>query len=205
MVEINIIHHRLLSAIQRDINLFSYYMFANTNNIDVVSDKLLRKIMASEQEKIISTMKPSYQGYNSQQYPCAMPPHSSGVLIGVHPNPPSFYPHASDSLSTNCRRQYVATQKPTTNANTILQTKYVAPQACSLRTNHYASNSVGQSSYKQGLPDSSPLSFKGSFQTLTDERRAKRFVRSSGCVAPAKKNGINNKAYYYTIPNNISF
>ena len=180
-------------------------MFANTNNIDIVSDKLLRKIMASENEKILSSTKSSYQGHNSQQYPCAMLPHSSGVLIGIHPNPPAFYPHATDSFSTNSRRQYAATQKPTTNANTILQTKYIAPGDCSLKTASYRSNSVGQSSYKQGLPDSIPLSFKGSFHTMNDERRAKRRARSSGCVAPAKKNGINNKAYLYTLPQNTYF
>jgi len=180
-------------------------MFANINNIDVVSDKLLRKIMASEYEKTISTTKPSYQGHNSQQYPCAMLPHSSGVLIGIHPNPPSFYPHASDSFSSNSRRQYAATQKPTTNANSILQTKYIGPEDCSLKTATYRSNSVGQSSYKQGLPDSSPLSFKGGFHTMNDERRARRRARSSGCVAPAKKNGINNKAYMYIVPQNTTF
>jgi len=189
MVGINLIHHKLQSAIQRDINLYSYYMFANTNNLTINSDKLLRKIA--------SNTKPSYQGHNSQQYPCAMPPHSSGVLIGTHPNPPSFYPHASDSFSTNSRRQYLATQKLDTNSNSILQTKYIAPGDCSLRTASCRSNSVGQSSYKQGLPESSPLSFKGSFTTNNDERRALRRARSSGCVAPAKKNGINNKAYLY--------
>lgn len=174
-------------------------MFANTNNLSINSDKLLRKIMASEQEKTVSTT-------NTQQYPCAMPPHSSGVLIGIHPTPPSFYPHASDSFSTNCRRQYSATQKPSTNSNTILQTKYIAPGDCSMKTGTYRSNSVGQSSYKQGLPDASPMSFKGSFHTNNDERRARRRARSSGCVAPAKKNGINNKAYYYTVvPTNTSF
>lgn len=172
-------------------------MFANTNNITINSDKLLRKIKSSQDEKLLITTKETYQGHNSQQYPCAMPPHSSGILIGIHPNPPSFYPHASDSFSSNCRRQYAATQKPDTNSNTILQTKYLAPGDCSMRIASYRSNSVGQSSFKQGLPDSVPLSFKGSFQKTNDENRARRRARSSGCVAPAKKNGINNKAFSY--------
>jgi hypothetical protein len=177
-------------------------MFANTKNLSVSFDKLLRKINSSQQQE-----KPSNQGnvntsFTSSapytvQYPCAMPPHNSGVLIGIHPNPPGFYPHSFDSMSSNSRHQYARTQEPFSNSNAILQTKYIAPEAYSLRVASMRANSIGQSSYKEGLPNSDPLSFKGTFTTHTDERRAKRRARSSGCVAPAKKNGINNKAYMY--------
>ena len=165
-------------------------MIANTKNLSVSFDKLLRKINSSRQQQEES------QPY-TVQYPCAMPTHNSGVLIGSHPNPPGFYPHSFDSMSTNSRRQYSQTQEPFKNSNAILQTKYIAPEAYSLRVASLRANSIGQSSYKEGLPNSTPLSFKGTFNTHTDERRAKRRARSSGCVAPAKKNGINNKAYMY--------
>ena len=165
-------------------------MIANTKNLSVSFDKLLRKINSSQQQDNSSAPY-------TVQYPCAMPPHNSGVLIGTHPNPPGFYPHSFDSMSSNSRRQYLRTQEPFNKSNAILQTKYIAPEAYSLRVASMRANSIGQSSYKEGLPNSAPLSFKGTFTTHTDERTAKRRARSSGCVAPAKKNGINNKAYMY--------
>jgi len=166
-------------------------MIANTKNLSISYDKLLRKINSSQQQ----------ENSTNQQFisyvPCTMPPHNLGVLKGIHPNPPGFYPHSFDSMTSNSRRQYSQTQEPFCNSNAILQTKYIAPEAYSLRVASMRANSVGQSSYKEGLPDSAPLSFKGTYTTFTDERRAKRRARSSGYIAPAKKNGINNKAYMY--------
>lgn len=172
-------------------------MFANTKNLSVSYDKLLRKINSSQQQEKTNTSFNSAGPY-TVQYPCAMPPHNSGVLIGIHPNPPGFYPHSFDSMTTNSRRQYSQTQESIASSNAILQTKYVPPEAYSLRVASMRANSIGQSSYKEGLPNSAPLSFKGTFLTHTDERRSRRRARSSGCVAPAKKNGINNKAYMYS-------
>jgi len=176
-------------------------MFANTKNLSVSYDKLLRKINSSQQEKV-SNQGNTNTSYTSSapytvQYPSAMPPHNLGVLIGKHPNPMGFYPHSFDSMTTNSRRQYYQTQEPLKNSNAILKTKYIAPEAYSLRVASMRANSIGQSSYKEGLPDGAPLSFKGSFTTLNDERRYRRRARSSGCVAPAKKNGLNNKSYLY--------
>lgn len=179
-------------------------MFVNTKNLTVSQDKLLRKINSSQeqQQKNLNDGNTN-NSFNSVspytvQYPCAMPPHNSGVLIGIHPNPPSFYPHSFDSMSTNSQRQYSQTQEAIAKSNAILQTKYIPPEAYSLKVASIRSNSIGQSSYKEGLPNSAPLSFKGTFTTNTDERRSRRRARSSGCVAPAKKNGINNKAYMYS-------
>jgi hypothetical protein len=172
-------------------------MFVNTRNLTVSYDKLLRKINSSQeqQQKNLNdgNTKTSFTSVSpyTVQYPCAMPPHNSGVLIGIHP-------HSFDSMTTNSRRQYSQTRETITNSNAILQTKYIPPEAYSLRVASIRSNSIGQSSYKEGLPNSAPLSFKGTFTTNTDERRSRRRARSSGCVAPAKKNGINNKAYMYS-------
>ena len=175
-------------------------MIANTKNLSISYDKLLRKINSSQQQQ--QQENTTNQTYTSSvpytvQYPCTMPPHNSGVLKGIHPNPPGFYPHSFDSMTSNSRRQYSQTREPFSKSNAILQTKYIAPEAYSLRVASMRANSVGKSSYKEGLPDMAPLSFKGTFTTFTDERRATRRARSSGCVAPAKKNGINNKAFMY--------
>jgi hypothetical protein len=177
-------------------------MIANTKNLSVSYDRLLRKINSSQRQETLTNQQNDNVTYtpttpNTVRYPSAMPSHNSGVLIGIHPNPPGFYPHSFDSVTTNSRRQYLQTQEACDKSNTILQTKYIAPEAYSLRVASIRSNSIGKSSYKEGLPNTSPLSFKGSFNTLTDERRSRRRARSSGCVAPAKKNGINNKAYMY--------
>jgi hypothetical protein len=172
-------------------------MFANTKNLSVSYDKLLRKINSSQQQENSTNQTIASSVPYTVQYPCVMPSHDLGVLSGIHPNPPGFYPHSFDSMTTNSRRQYSKTLEPFCNSNAILQTKYIAPEAYSLRVASMRANSIGQSSYKEGLLDSDPLSFKGTFTTFTDERRAKRRARSSGCVAPAKKNGINNKAFMY--------
>jgi len=177
-------------------------MFANTKNLSVSYDRLLRKINSSQHQETLSNQENDNFTYMPSvpytvQYPCAMPSHNSGVLSGIHPNPPGFYPHSFDSMTTNSRRQYLQTQEPCNKSNTILQTKYIAPEAYSLRVASIRANSIGQSSYKEGLPNTAPLSFKGTFTTYTDERRSRRRARSSGSVAPAKKNGINNKAYMY--------
>jgi len=178
-------------------------MFANTKNLSVSYDRLLRKISSSQHQETLPNQENTNATYTPSvpytvQYPCAMPSHNSGVLDGIHPNPPGFYPHSVDSMTTNSRRQYSQTQETCKNTNAILQTKYIAPEAYSLRVASIRSNSIGQSSYKEGLPNTSPLSFKGTFATHTDERRSRRRARSSGCVAPAKKNGINNKAFLYS-------
>ena len=177
-------------------------MFANTKNLSVSYDRLLRKINSSQHQETLSNQENTNATYTPSvpytvQYPCAMPSHNSGVLAGIHPNPPGFYPHSFDSMTANSRRQYSRTLENCNNSNAILQTKYIAPEAYSLRVASIRSNSIGQSSYKEGLPDTTPLSFKGTFTSRTDERRSRRRARSSGCVAPAKKNGINNKAFMY--------
>ena len=166
-------------------------MLLNTKNLSISYDKLLRKINASENEKLTNQLNK-----NTTQYPCAMLPHNSGALIGIRPTPQGFYPHSFDNeTTTNSRRQYFRTQEKEVCSNAITQTKYTPPEDYSLRVATLRSNAIGKSSYKEGLPNSSPLSYKGSYSTLNDEKTARRRARSSGSVAPAKKNGLNNKSY----------
>ena len=92
-------------------------MIANTKNLSVSYDRLLRKINSSQQQEALSNQENNNPTYASSipytvQYPSAMPSHNSGVLVGIHPNPPGFYPHSFDSMSTNSRRQYSRTQEP---------------------------------------------------------------------------------------------
>ena len=49
---------------------------------------------------------------STNRYPCAIPYHSYGTLVGIRPNPPLFYPSqepvAADQF-TNSRHQYFRT------------------------------------------------------------------------------------------------
>jgi hypothetical protein len=129
---------------------------------------------------------PVYGPLSTNQYPGAMPPHNSGVLIGRHPNPPQFYPADGSSNFSNARHEYarVVTRAP------VSSTKYIAPVQSSMHVCARKREAVGKSSYKQGLPDSSPLSYKG--YNVNDSNKALRVARSHGCVAPKKKGAIQN-------------
>jgi hypothetical protein len=70
------------------------------------------------------------------------------------------------------------------------KTKYIAPSSSSLYTSSRKSVAVGKSSYKQGLPVSTPLSYKN--YNVNDTRHALRMIRGGGTVAPAKKGSIYN-------------
>lgn len=129
---------------------------------------------------------PVYGPLSTNQYPGAMPPHNSGVLTGRHPNPPQFYPADNTSNFSNARREFlrVATRVP------ISATKYVAPMQSSMHVCARKRASIGKTSYKQGLPDSAPLSYKA--YNANDARHALRTVRGGGCSAPRKKGAIQN-------------
>jgi|UniRef100_A0A6C0B1K6 hypothetical protein len=137
-----------------------------------------------------------------------------GVLEGIHPNPPQFYPSDGASTFAQGRAQYRRTRttqdnfqrgtktfsfiKPTTQYSADLQksflvsqsTKYNAPASSSLYLSAKKSAAIGQSSLKQGLPANAPLSYK--CYDRNDVKTSLKFVRSGGCTAPAKKGSIFN-------------
>ena len=49
---------------------------------------------------------------STNQYPCAIPYHSYGILAGLRPTPPQFYPMQTPvdaQMNTNARHQYLRT------------------------------------------------------------------------------------------------
>jgi hypothetical protein len=150
---------------------------------------------------------------STNRTPCQMPTHNLGVLTGRHPNPPQFYPSDGASQTSNARSQYLRTssykdatltgynnsQGKTTSffsAGTQRQyattqnTKYIAPSCSSLYISTKRSRAVGKSSFKQGLPNAEPLTYKNF--NRNDVRHALKSVRGGGCVAPAKQGSIFN-------------
>jgi hypothetical protein len=156
----------------------------------------------------------------SHQYPYAAPKHNYGILPGVHPNPPQFFPSQEPiqaDQNTNARRQYFRTaestkalaiqrarqlEKVTRNFHfnhstgvakqTSGHMNYIAPTDSSLRTQRLKANAVGQTGYKVGLPAQADYTTKNYFPTET--RTKLRRVRSGGCTAPAKKGSIFNNS-----------
>jgi len=137
-----------------------------------------------------------------------------GVLSGIHPNPPQYYPSDGASTFSQARNQYRRTNTtqhnfsrgtqmyssipPTSQYSADMQksylvsqsTKYVAPASSSLYLSAKKSAAVGKSSLKYGLPADAPLTYKS--YNKNDVKTALRFVRSGGCTAPAKKGSIYN-------------
>lgn len=139
-----------------------------------------------------------------------------GVLNGIHPNPPQFYPSDGGSTFAQGRAQYMRTRttqnnfgtgtqtysflRPTTQYSADLQkkfkvsqsTKYVPPSSSSLYMSAKKSAAIGKSSLKQTLPAETLLTYKN--YNRNDTRHAIRMVRGGGCVAPAKKGSIFNRS-----------
>jgi len=139
-----------------------------------------------------------------------------GVLTGVHPNPPQFYPSDGASTFSQARAQYRRTNttqfnfgrgtqsfsflRPTTQYSADLQksflvsqsTKYTPPASSSMYMAAKKSAAVGKSSLKQGLPAQAPLGYKS--YDRNDVKTSLRMARSGGCVAPAKKGSIFNRS-----------
>ena len=151
------------------------------------------------------------------QYPCAMPYHSYGVLNGIRPTPPQFFPSQAPPYSeenTIPRQQYLRTclsvaalarqralgklSRPmssysfSTGKHTPVSThmNYIVPQPSSMYTNTLKSIAVGKTAYKVGLPIEAPTSTKCYYPSGT--RTSLRRARSGGCVAPKKKGAIEN-------------
>lgn len=161
---------------------------------------------------------PIWGPLSTNQYPSAMPYHSYGVLKGIRPTPPQFYPGQEPvyaEQNTNARQQYIratgysvpglATQAvlgkaspPSTffsfstgkHQTVSTHMNYIAPQPSSMYTNVKKSIAVGKSSYKVGLPIEAPICSKSYYPSGT--RTSLRRARSGGCVAPKKKGAIEN-------------
>ena len=152
---------------------------------------------------------------STSQTPAQLGVHNRGVLNGVHPNPPQYYPadgasdfararHQYSRVATSVKQQLLARERaiatrPSMFYFTYTQRRsavsthmnYIVPPASSLYTSIKKSQAVGKSSYKQGLPPQQPLTYKNYEPTQT--RSALRRARSGGCVAPAKKGSVFNR------------
>ena len=159
---------------------------------------------------------------STNQTPCQIPYHSYGILAGIRPTPPQFYPMqtpvASD-MNTTARHQYLRTcvnkkdlveqirlgklssplgyviQSSQRQVPTSSHTNYIPPIDGSLYVNIKKSNAVGQTAYKVNLPNDAPTGTKSYYPSGT--RSTLRRARSGGCVAPKKKGAIEN----YTLAN----
>jgi hypothetical protein len=156
---------------------------------------------------------------STSQTPGQIRYHSYGVLNGVHPNPPQFYPANNSSEFSQARFQYARTatsvqQQVLARKRAVEQTKnnggqyfsastqkeypqtghmnYITPPASSLHTSVLKSRAVGKSSYKQGLPPSAALSYKS--YDRNDVKTILGRLRRAGCAAPAKKGSIYNRS-----------
>ena len=148
---------------------------------------------------------------STNRYPCAMPYHSYGTLVGIRPNPPLFYPSqepiAADQF-TNSRHQYFRTAESAKSLaiqrERALNSTGVFTSKSSQRQYNVSTHmnyiplyiqkrraaAVGKSSYKVGLPIEAPISTKNYYPSGT--RSSLRRARSGGCVAPKKKGAIEN-------------
>ena len=154
---------------------------------------------------------------STNQTPCQIPYHSYGILAGIRPTPPQFYPMQTpvdSQMNTNARHQYLRTSvsnqrlqqqialgKASTPLGFSIQssqrmvpvsshTNYIPPIPGSLYVNIVKANAVGQTAYKVNLPNAALTGTKSYYPSGT--RSSLRRVRSGGCVAPAKKGSIYN-------------
>jgi hypothetical protein len=155
---------------------------------------------------------------DSSKYPCAMPYHSFGILTGIRPTPPQFFPGQEPvyaDMSVNARAQYLRAtdissgekarqdalgklSNPVTKVSYSTQRQYavsshvnyIAPIPGSMYTNIRKSIAVGKSAYKVGLPLAAPIGTKSYDNSF--RRTALQRARSGGCTAPRKKGSIYN-------------
>jgi hypothetical protein len=154
---------------------------------------------------------------STNQTPCQIPYHSYGILSGIRPTPPQFYPSQTPvyaEMNTNARHQYLRTavstkvlaQQIALGKMSVPQgyiinssqrqvpvsshTNYIPPIPSSMYVNIKKSNAVGQTAYKVNLPNSAPTGTKSYYPSGT--RSTIRRARSGGCVAPKKKGAIEN-------------
>jgi hypothetical protein len=154
---------------------------------------------------------------STNQTPCQIPYHSYGILTGIRPTPPQFYPMQEPiyaEMNTNARKQYLRTAiSQTVKANQVAlgklsvpqayvinssqrqvpvssHTNYIPPIPSSLYVNIVKSNAVGQTAYKVNLANSAPTCTKSYYPSGT--RSTIKRARSGGCTAPKKKGAIEN-------------
>jgi hypothetical protein len=156
---------------------------------------------------------------STNRYPCTIPYHSYGILAGIRPTPPQFYPMQTPvdaQMNTNARHQYLRTSvsnqrlqqqialgKASTPLAYVIQssqrqvpvsshTNYIPPVPSSLHINTLKANAVGQTAYKVNLPNAALTGTKSYYPSGT--RSSIRRARSGGCVAPKKKGAIENRS-----------
>jgi hypothetical protein len=154
---------------------------------------------------------------STNQTPSQIPYHSYGLLPGVRPTPPQFYPMQQPvyaNMNSNMRKQYLRTairqtvkaQQTALGKMSVPQsyfinssqrqvpvsshTNYIPPIDSSLYVNIVKSNAVGQTAYKVNLPNDALTGTKSYYPSGT--RSTLRRARSGGCVAPKKKGAIEN-------------
>jgi hypothetical protein len=154
---------------------------------------------------------------STSQTPCQIPYHSYGILTGIRPTPPQFYPMQEpvySEMNSNMRKQYLRTaisqtvkaQQTALGKMSVPQayvinssqrqvpvsshTNYIPPIQSSMYVNIVKANAVGQTAYKVNLPNSVPTGTKSYYPSGT--RSTIRRARSGGCVAPKKKGAIEN-------------
>jgi hypothetical protein len=156
---------------------------------------------------------------STNQYPGIIPYHSYGILTGIRPTPPQFYPSQEPvyaEMNSNMRKQYLRTAisqtvkarqtalgKISTPQSYIINssqrqvpvsshTNYIPPIPSSMYVNIVKANAVGQTAYKVNLPNTAPTGTKSYYPSGT--RSTIRRVRSGGCTAPKKKGAIENNS-----------
>jgi len=154
---------------------------------------------------------------STSQTPAQIPYHSYGILTGLRPTPPQFYPQQAPvyaEMNTNARKQYLRTSvnkkalaeqirlgklsdpmghfinSSGRQVSVSTHTNYIPPIDGSLYVNIKKSNAVGQTAYKVNLPNDVPTGTKSYYPSGT--RSTLRRARSGGCVAPKKKGAIEN-------------
>ena len=153
---------------------------------------------------------------STNQTPCQIPYHNYGILAGIRPTPPQFYPMQEPvyaEMNSNARKQYLRTaisqtvkaQQTALGKMSVPQayiinssqrqvpvsthTNYIPPMDSSLYVNIMKSNAVGQTAYKVNLPNLAPTGTKSYYPSGT--RSSLRRARSGGCTAPKKKGAVN--------------
>ena len=156
---------------------------------------------------------------STNRYPSTIPYHSYGILTGLRPTPPQFYPMQEPvyaEMNSNMRKQYLRTAiSQTVKAGQIAlgkmsvpqtyvinssqrqvpvssHTNYIAPIPSSMYVNIVKANAVGQTAYKVNLPNYAPTCTKSYYPSGT--RSTIKRARSGGCTAPKKKGAIENNS-----------